>query len=256
MYTELIFGCSLKKSTPSYITEALNHVINNKHPYIISEEASKFIDDYKLNKLIWCSSFYFGVNNAHSMCFYNTTSEEWVVSFRSNCKNYDNEIEAFITFITPFVAQGSGSTDIFAIVQYEEADYPTLYSKDDVYNYLDTERITSDRKLANQMFDIMNELYNCATPDLQITNEMLKEKGIDPDDYSGVDGYKIMRDVIVKRLKDIGYGEEFANLAKENQNLKEKLMYMEFDRDDYKDKVKQLKEELEEYKNANSIIST
>jgi hypothetical protein len=64
-----------------------------------------------------------------------------------------------------------------------------------------------------------------------------------------------MRDVIIRRLKDIGYDEEFAKLAKENQELREKIMYTEFDRDDYKNKVERLKKELEECKSSNSIMS-
>lgn len=253
MYTELIFGATLKENTPTYVTQALDYVINTN--VNLSDEAKQFIDEYSLPKLIWCTSYYFGAHVNKPSCEFDTISNRWCISFRANCKNYQGEIEKFIEFIKPYVDYGSGPTNIFAIVQYEESDYPTLYGAEDKYEYLDEERITTDRKLANQMFDIMNDLYNCATPDLQITNEMLKENGIDPDDYSGVDGYKIMRDIIIRRLKDIGYGEEFAKLAKEIQELREKLMYTEFDRDDYKDRVERLKKELEECKSSNSIMS-
>ena len=255
MYTELIFGATLKEKTPTYVTDALNCVINNITDDKLSDEVKQFIDEYSLSKLIWCTSYYFGSHVNKPSCEFDKIANTWCISFRANCKNYKNEIERFIEFIKPYVEYGSGPTNIFAIVQYEEDDYPTLYGTEDKYEYLDKERITTDRKLANQMFDIMNDLYNCATPDLQITNEMLKENDIDPDDYSGVDGYKIMRDVIIRRLKDIGYNDEFAKLAKENQELKEKLMYTEFDRDDYKDRVTRLEKELEECKSSNSIMS-
>ena len=255
MYTELIFGATLKEKTPTYVTDALNCIINDSVTTNLSDEAKQFIDEYSLSKLIWCSSYYFGAHSNKPSCVFDKIANRWCISFRANCKNYQGEIEKFIEFIKPYVEYGSGPTNIFAIVQYEEDDYPTLYGTEDKYEYLDEERITTDRKLANQMFDIMNDLYNCATPDLEITNEMLKEKGIDPDDYSGVDGYKIMRDVIIRRLKDIGYDEEFAKLAKANQELREKLMYTEFDRDDYKNKVERLKKELEECKSSNSIMS-
>lgn len=255
MYTELIFGATLKENTPTYVTQALDSVINDRTNIDLPDEVKQFSDEYSLSKLIWCSSYYFGSHVNKPSCVFDKTAERWCISFRANCKNYQGEIEKFIEFIKPYVEYGSGPTNIFAIVQYEESDYPTLYGTEDKYEYLDEERITTDRKFANELIDIVNDLYNFGSPDLEITNEMLKEKGIDPDDYSGVDGYKIMRDVIIRRLKDIGYDEEFAKLAKANQELREKLMYTEFDRDDYKNKIERLKKELEECKSSNSIMS-
>lgn len=255
MYTELIFGATLKEKTPTYVTDALNCIINDSVTTNLSDEAKHFIDEYSLSKLIWCSSYYFGAHDNKPSCVFDKIANRWCISFRANCKNYQNEIEKFIEFIKPYVEYGSGPTNIFAIVQYEEGDYPTLYGTEDKYEYLDKERITTDRKLANQMFDIMNDLYNCATPDLEITNEMLKEKGIDEDDYNTIDGYKIMVDVIKKRLKNNGVTEDLARLAKENEELKEKLLYMQWDLDDAKNKVERLKKELEECKSSNSIMS-
>ena len=49
-------------------------------------------------------------------------------------KNYDNQIETFIEYIKPYVISGSGYHDIFAYVQYEEDEFPTIYAIDGVYN--------------------------------------------------------------------------------------------------------------------------
>lgn len=256
MYTELIFGATLKEKTPTYVTDALNCVINNITDDKLSDEVKQFIDEYSLSKLIWCTSYYFGSHANKPSCEFDKIDNTWCISFRANCKNYQGEIEKFIEFIKPYVEYGSGPTNIFAIVQYEEDDYPTLYGTEDTYEYLDEERITTDRKFANELIDIkINDLYNCATPDLVIDEHKLKEYGIDEDNYNTIDGYKIMVDVIKNRLRGNSVTEDLGRLAKENQELKEKLMYMEWDLKDAKDKIERLKKELEEYKSSNSIMS-
>lgn len=255
MYTELIFGATLKENTPTYVTRALDNIINDKTNVDLPDEVKQFSDEYSLSKLIWCSSYYFGAHSNKPSCVFDKIANRWSISFRANCKNYQNEIEKFIEFITPYVEYGSGPTNIFAIVQYEEDDYPTLYGTGGKYEYLDKERITTDRKFANDLIGIVNNLYNFGSPDLVIDENKLKEYGIDWDDYDTIDGYKIMVDVIKKRLKDNGVTEDLARLAKENQELKEKLLYMDLDLDDAKNKIERLKKELEECKSSNSIMS-
>lgn len=253
MYTELIFGATLKENTPTYVTQALDSVINDRTNIDLPDEVKQFSDEYSLSKLIWCSSYYFGAHSNKPSFTFDKIANRWSISFRANCKNYQNEIEKFIEFIKPYVEYGSGPTNIFAIVQYEEDDYPTLYGTGGKYEYLDKERITSDRKFANDLIGIVNDLYNFGSPDLVIDENKLKEYGIDWDDYDTIDGYKIMVDVIKKRLKDNGVTEDLARLAKENEELKEKLLYMQWDIDDAKNRVAQLNEELETYKSTNSI---
>jgi hypothetical protein len=255
MYTELIFGATLKEKTPTYVTDALNCIINDSVTTNLSDEAKQFIDEYSISKLIWCTSYYFGAHDNKPSCTFDKIAGRWCISFRANCKNYQNEIERFIEFIKPYVEYGSGLTNIFAIVQYEEDDYPTLYGTEDKYEYLDEERITTDRKFANEVIEIINDLYNFGSPDLVIDKNKLKEYGIDEDNYNTIDGYKIMVDVIKNRLRSNGVTEDLERLAKENRELKEKLMYMQWDLDDAKNKIERLKKEIEECKSSNSIMS-
>lgn len=250
MYTELIFGATLKEKTPTYATQALDWVINDNVDGKLSDEAKQFIEEYSLSKLIWCTSYYFGAHSNKPSCVFDKTANRWCISFRANCKNYKGEIEKFIEFIKPYVEYGSGLTNIFAIVQYEEDDYPTLYGIEDKYEYLDKERITTDRKLANKLIEIINDLYYFGSPDLVIDENKLKEYGIDEADVNTIDGYRIMVDVIKKRLRGNGVTEALQQLADENSELKEKLMYTEFDLNKYKNKVTRLEEELETYKSA------
>lgn len=245
MYTELIFGATLKEKTPIYVTDALNCVINDNVNVNLSDEAKQFIDEYSLQKLIYGSSYYFGAHDNKPSCVFDKIANRWCISFRANCKNYQGEIEKFIAFITPYIEYGSGPTNIFAIVQYEEDDYPTLYGTEDKYEYLDKKQITTDRKFANELIGIVNDLYYFGSPDLVIDEHKLKEYGIDEDNYNTIDGYKIMVDVIKNRLRGKGVTEDLERLAKENRELKEKLMYMEWDLENAKNKVKRLKEELE-----------
>lgn len=251
MYTELIFGATLKEKTPTYVTDALNCIINDRVTTNLSDEAKQFIDEYSLSKLIWCTSYYFGAHINKPSCYFDKIANTWCISFRGNCKNYQGEIEKFIEFIKPHVEYGSGPTNIFAIVQYEEDDYPTLYGTEAKYEYLDKERITNDRKFANELIGIVNDLYNFGSPDLVIDDNKLKEYGIDWDDYNTIDGYKIMVDVIKKRLRDNGVTEDLARLAKENEELKEKLMYMDLSLENAKNRVTQLEDKLEACKSAN-----
>ena len=255
MYTELIFGATLKETTPTYVTDALNCVINNNTDAKLSSEVEQFIDEYSLRKLIWCTSYYFGAHDNKPSCTFDKIANRWCISFRANCKNYQNEIERFIEFIKPNIEYGSGPTNIFAIVQYEEDDYPTLYGTEDKYEYLDKERITTDRKFANELIGIVNDLYNFGSPDLVIDKNKLEEYGIDEDNYTSTDGYKIMVDVIKNRLRGNGVTEDLERLAKENQELKEKLMYMDWDIQDKNNKITRLEKELEDCKSSNSIMS-
>ena len=255
MYTELIFGATLKVTTPTYVTDAFNYVINkiDNEDANLPDETKQFIYKYSLRKLVWCTSYYFGAHDNKPSCIFDEIDNRWCISFRANCKNYHGEIEKFIEFIKPYVEYGSGPTNIFAIVQYEEDEYPTLYGTEGKYEYLDKERITTDRKFANELIDITNDLYDFGSPDLVIDKNKLEEYNIDEDNFNTIDGYKIMVDIIKKRLRGNGVTEDFGRLAKEKQELKEKLMFTEFERDEYLNRVKQLRSELEACKHTNTV---
>lgn len=90
MYTELIFGATLKEKTPTYITQAFDCVINDNVDGKLSGEAEQFIDEYSLRKLIWCTSYYFGAHDNKPSCVFDKIANRWCISFRANCKNYQN----------------------------------------------------------------------------------------------------------------------------------------------------------------------
>lgn len=139
MYTELILGCKLSKDAPEVLTKALdaviNHYIDEKHK--VSKEVEQFIEDYSLVSLFWCSSYYFGVNHPNSAFWFDTIDQSWHISSRSNLKNYEDEIETFLNYLSPYVEYGSGTDEVYAYVMYEESKRPTVYSLKSIEDYDD-----------------------------------------------------------------------------------------------------------------------
>ena len=123
MYTELIFGADLKKSTPKNVIEALKYMIGDTE-----EKPKDFpLPEGRCECLFRSSSYYFGVNKSVSKMWKDNIGENWVLSTRSNIKNYNCEIEAFLEWIKPYIDGGSGCRDMYAIVTYEEADSLDIY---------------------------------------------------------------------------------------------------------------------------------
>ena len=123
MYTELIFGADLKKDTPAEVIEALKYMIGETE-----EKPINFpLPDGRCEWLFQGASYYFGVNRPVGKMIYDDIGENWMVSTRSNIKNYEGEIEAFLEWIKPYIDGGSGARDMYAIVTYEEAEAPKIY---------------------------------------------------------------------------------------------------------------------------------
>lgn len=55
----------------------------------------------------------------------------WNISTRSNIKNYSNDIEHFFEWIKPWIKEGSGVRNMYAIVIYECDATPTIYYLDE-----------------------------------------------------------------------------------------------------------------------------
>lgn len=157
MYTEFILGCNLSKDISKECVDAIDYVINgeekkpkyknpetyeeimhNRH-YIerttLEDDIKKFIREYDLYYLFGSSSYYFGGASPVSKFYYDDIDNEYHITIRSDLKNYTGQIEKFINYITPYVVQGSGYPhEIFAYVQYEEDEFPTIYAMDGEYD--------------------------------------------------------------------------------------------------------------------------
>ena len=120
MYTELIFGASLKTDTPKEVIDTLRYMVGD------IEQPEKLAFDSNRNPLRG-GSHYFGVISGATKMYYNDIAKCWVLSSRANIKNYDSDIETFLEWIKPFVDSGSGDRDMYAITIYEEQSEPTVY---------------------------------------------------------------------------------------------------------------------------------
>ena len=126
MYTELIFGVKLKKDTPENVINTLKYMTG-----LISEIPKDYQwEIHKRNPLLG-GSYYFAISNPSPNMSFDKISNEWQVNTRGNIKNYENEIEDFLKWIKPFISQGSGYKEMYAITIYEEANEPTIYYLND-----------------------------------------------------------------------------------------------------------------------------
>ena len=145
MYTEMILGCSFKETLPKVCIDALLYVIKNLEPTENKEEVEKFIKEYDLECLMFCSSYYFGVCRANQAFWLDPIRKRWTISVRSNIKNYRGQIHKFLKYIMPHVDRGSGyGLNVYAYVQYEEAEFPTIYTLRGVYEIEDDKLVQKE----------------------------------------------------------------------------------------------------------------
>lgn len=127
MYTELIFGAELKSDTPNIVIESIKYMLGR-----IEEKPKHFpLPDGRCESLFTGSSFYFGVSSPVCSFWKEEITKNWILSTRSNIKNYFNEIECFLEWIKPYISSGSGSKDMYAIVTYEESEPKIYYLNED-----------------------------------------------------------------------------------------------------------------------------
>lgn len=123
MYTELIFGARLKEETPDQVINALKYMVGDT-----KEKPENFpLPEGRCDWLFQGGSYYFGVVDPVSKIWFDKIANAWIISTRSNIKNYEDEIETFLTWIKPHIESGSGEREMYAIVIYEEQSEPDIY---------------------------------------------------------------------------------------------------------------------------------
>lgn len=125
MYTELIFGASLRKDTPEEVIHVLQFLIGDRTAPVELPN-HPFFGTARYGHIFSSSSYYFGVSRSLGKMWTDEISNEWVISTRSNLKNYDGEVELFLDWIKPYISKGSGSREFYAISCYEQ-DEPNIY---------------------------------------------------------------------------------------------------------------------------------
>lgn len=242
MYTELIFGATLK-NIPTDLERALDCVINDNQD--ITEAAQDLIDIYSLNRIFLGSSYYFGAHRNTPTFEYDEIGNQWVLSTRANCKNYQEEIEKFLEYIEQYVEYGSGPNEIYAYVQYEESDFPTIYSKSGKFDWLDKEKISRVEKAYTDLHNETCELCHDLIDDYDVDEKVCKENGIDLKDITYDQIYKLCFKEIRRRWNQT-YDKNYKDLQKELETAKSALFEVSCDVEYMQHKLNQYKEKFGE----------
>jgi hypothetical protein len=125
MYTEIIFGAGFITDIPEYVINTIKKLVNG-------DELDETIPDHLFFKserpwLLRSGGSYYFPGTVEPKLYFDDIPKQWYLHFRTNIKNYDNEIEKFLDWIKPYIADGVGNRNFYAIVTYEEADEPTIY---------------------------------------------------------------------------------------------------------------------------------
>jgi len=246
MYTELILGIEFSKDTPEYITEAFDYLINKDDDAEISDDAQIFIEEYQVSMMIFGCSYYFAVSNPNYAFWKDKYDKTWHLSSRANLKN-GGRIEKFLNFIKDYVADGSGPRHLFAYVQYEESEFPTLWFPEGKCEYspTDFERFYDDQ--VSKYYQTFSTIYNEICPDFVVTEEILKENGLQPDTYNYHDVMRIGITEIVRRLK-----QPYEDRLIETMALNAKLIRAQgdwnYEKMELEYEIKALQEEIENLK--------
>lgn len=122
MYTEFHFNVELPKNTPKDIIDILQYMMGDieKKPHLPDDA---FFECERWELLFSCDSYYFAADT-HSTLRYDDIGDCWYLCVRSNLKNYDNEIEKFVSWIAPYLE--SLVYEFLGFYRYEETNRPTL----------------------------------------------------------------------------------------------------------------------------------
>jgi len=125
MYTEIIFGAGLKAELPEGIVSTIKKLVAGEdlkettldHPFFKSERPW----------LLSSGGSYYFPGTVEPKFWFDDIAKQWFLHFRTNIKNYDSEIEKFLDWIKPYIEDGVGKRNFYAIVTYEDSVEPTIY---------------------------------------------------------------------------------------------------------------------------------
>ena len=163
------------------------------------------------------------------------------MSTRANCKNYESQIEKFIEFITPYVESGSGyDHNIFAYVQYEEAEFPTLYGKDGVYDMNDPDRVYAAEDKLSKINDVLWPALDNMIKEYSITEEILAENGLDIKTFTTYDEIILCMKELERRWNQT-YDQNYKELQEKIREANRKIFDLEIEN-------QRLEMEVEDYR--------
>lgn len=126
MYTELHFNAELKQTTPQEVLQVLRHMLNAPGAPArdaLTLPAHPLFSTDRWGFMLTCDSYYFAAQT-HSTLTYDEITKTHYLCIRCNLKNYDQEIEKFIDWVSPYVDGFPG--DFLGFHRYETTEQPTL----------------------------------------------------------------------------------------------------------------------------------
>ena len=121
MYTEFHFNSRLRVDVPQDVIAILEYMLGGgekpappNHPLFATDRW-----DFMLRS----DSYYFDADT-HSTLRFDDISRAYFLCIRCNLKNYTGEIQAFLSWITPYLDGSDGN--FLGFSRFEEVDTPTL----------------------------------------------------------------------------------------------------------------------------------
>lgn len=123
MYTEIVYAAELQREAPQQVIDVLAYMVGD------SETQPSLLPDHPLFRtarwdiMLRCDSYYFD-GDTHSTFRFDDIAGAWVLTVRSNFKNYDGEIDLFVDWLAPHIATAPGT--LLGYQRYEESEQPSL----------------------------------------------------------------------------------------------------------------------------------
>ncbi len=122
MYTEFCFAAELKPDTPESVLAVLRFMLGEieeepplpAHPLFLTQ---------RWDWMLRSDSYGFDADT-HSVLRLEDVTDTYFLTIRCNLKNYDNEIEWFVDWITPYLKKFPG--DFLGYQRYEGNEEPML----------------------------------------------------------------------------------------------------------------------------------
>ena len=123
MYTEFHFNSELKQDVPEEVINILKFMVGDISDITCNPLNHELFSTDRWKHMLYMDSYYFHADT-HSTLRYDDNGKCWFLCIRCNLKNYDDEIEKFIDWVTPYLYEDEGN--FLGFSRYEETEQPTL----------------------------------------------------------------------------------------------------------------------------------
>ena len=123
-YTQLHLNVNLRRNTPDYVINAIKYMLDDSHKV---KEDIRFSNHplFETDRWKWMllgDCYYFQGSTASKLSEPEHDWEDYYLTVNSNFKNYCNEIDLFLDFISPYIDQEG----FLGYQRYNGVDDPTL----------------------------------------------------------------------------------------------------------------------------------